>query len=1027
MNIKGLITKNLTFHRRYYKLISIAALIIAAVLTGSLIVGESVRYTLIKRVEERLGSTETIIFPQNSFLDSAIVNHPLFEGQARSALISNGFISDAGRLVPVMVWGIDDSDILSGKAQINTALATELSAKENIVLRLPATGMVPSGSLFVTKNYTTSLRLAFNGIKSVETGGNISLKNEQTIPYNIFVNRSELAAILGTEGKINLILHDKHLSDKNFSGIWNPYISGIKEQNDEITSERIFIPQAVVETICQNNSNANRLFSYLANSIEVAGNSIPYSFVTAVDTYKGQKLAADEVILSSYAASHLKSAVGDTVEITYYTSGDLKTLKIGTFHGRVSKIIALEELAADKGLSADFPGLSNVEKCTDWDSDLPINMDLITKEDEDYWEKYRATPKVILPYQAVGSDWSNSFGSATAIRLPASANMTGLTPDMFGLKIIHPRETAIIAAKSGVDFSSLFLALGFFIIISAILLMLIPLSEMIFRRREEISLLSATGFSNKRIMSLLWKESAPVTIIASIAGSLAGLIYTWFILKLLGTLWKGATQTGGFIVFPHATIIVTGLIISIIISLALLRITISRSLKNIGGNRKIKPLPLRIKLIIALLLSVGSILTVILNLLFIQDASLFVVTGVTLLITITVWGDYLISKRGTSRQSFDVKKLVWSGLYANRKRALLSFVTLSAGVFIVFSVGLNRKGFEDSSQLKTGTGGYSLWCESSVPIYHNINTEYGRERLALSDLPDDAHVLQILRYSADDASCLNLNKVSQPTVLGVDMNEMANSSFMVKNSIYPAETQVFQAVQQAINDTVFPVLVDETVLIWGLMLKLGDTISYENENGQRIWLQLAGTLHNSVFQGSILIDKKLFSQLWSGITGSEIVLMKTQQVDEAKMLMSQALHEYGVRVTTTAQRLSEFNRVTDTYLNIFLTLGGIGLLLGIMSFIIVIRKDLASRKDQISVLRAIGFSDSKIYKVLQTENRIIPLCAVIAGIMSSLAGAAGFFSNIGTGVWLLTIILSVFFVGCIIIFINKSITGCLND
>ncbi|MCC8094108.1 MAG: hypothetical protein LIP05_01325, partial [Tannerellaceae bacterium] len=78
-----------------------------------------------------------------------------------------------------MVWGTDDRQIERGTAKVTPRLAKELNPVQGeIVLRLPATGLVPSGSLFVTENYTTSLRLSYESILSPEEGGNISLKND---------------------------------------------------------------------------------------------------------------------------------------------------------------------------------------------------------------------------------------------------------------------------------------------------------------------------------------------------------------------------------------------------------------------------------------------------------------------------------------------------------------------------------------------------------------------------------------------------------------------------------------------------------------------------------------------------------------------------------------------------------------------------------------------------------------------------------------------------------------------------------
>ena len=1036
MNFSKLIKQNILHYISFYKLIAAAVLIAIAVITGSLMVGESVRSTLVKRVSERLGETETILFSKNSFIEKSIVESSLFEGKGRAILLVNGFISDAGRLIPVMVWGVDDMDIPSGSVKANAALASELtvSSGEDIVLRLPATGMVPSGSLFVTGNYTTSARLKLSGIVAIGNGGNMNLKNEQVIPYNIFIDRSELASTLQIDGKVNLVLHSNHLSAKDLNSIWTPQLSGISvnasDDFSEVVSDRVFIQQEAVETICNDNPKANRLFSYMANSIEVSGESIPYSFVTAVDKYKGRMLKNNELILSDYSAQRLNAHIGDMVRMTYYTSADLKTLSVDTLYGRVAAIVPLAELFADKTLSAEFPGLSDVEKCTDWDSDLPINMDLITKEDEDYWEKYRSTPKIIVSYDAVSKDWSNTYGSATAIRIESSDLVItdGLNASMFGMQVIHPREVGMNAAVGGVDFASLFLSLGFFIILSAILLMLVPLSEMIFRRKGDITLWSSLGYSNKRISRILWMESAPVVLLSSLLGVIAGILYAWLVLALLGTLWKGATQTGGFIIHPDLTLIFTGLITGIVLSMLLLWITIARSIKNLNKTQSIKNNPLRLKLGFALCFSALLLGIIPFNIAMLNSPILFVFTGILMIITALLWGNYIISCKGAGAKPFSETKLIWANVYANRKRAMLSFFTLAIGIFIVFSVGLNRKSFSDGAQLTTGTGGYSLWCESSVPIYHNISTEFGREKLALSDLPHNSSVLQISRYGADDASCLNLNKVSQPTVLGVDMKAFGNSKFEIQQSIYPSTVSVYEMIMIA-TDSVYPVLVDETVLIWGLMLNLGDTLTYEDGGGRKIYLQIAGTIKNSVFQGNILVDKTVFSKIWSEITGSEVLLLKVdeQDVESSKKLLSQALNEYGVKVTTTSQRLAEFNRVTDTYLDIFLTLGGIGLLLGIMSFIIVIRKDLVSRKEQITICRSLGYHESKIERLLVRENMIVPLYAIALGIFGSLLGIGSGFANVGMWVWLITIIQTVLFVACVILFIKKSVRKVIKN
>ena len=388
MNIKSLTRKNRSYYSRYYKLIAIASLITVAVIIGSMVVGDSVRMTLVRQVEERLGTTETVIFSRNSFISESILKTPLLQTSARGVLLTNGFVSQGKKLIPVFVWGVDDGSVPKDSVKMNPALAAEmmLEGPNDIVLRLPASGLVPSGSLFVTENYTTSLRLAYNGIVPVKEGGNISLRNEQIIPFNIFVNSQDLAKVLEVEGKINLILVDKPVSVADLSKVWEYTSSGLKVSKKngvtEITSDRVFLQQEVAQTICRNNRQPNRLFSYLANSIKKDNTSIPYSFVVAMDRYKEVTLKKDEIILSDYSARRLKAAIGDTIQITYFTSQQLKRLVTDTVRLRVRQIVPLSELQQDSTMSAEFPGLSDVERCTDWNSDLPIQMDLITDEDE---------------------------------------------------------------------------------------------------------------------------------------------------------------------------------------------------------------------------------------------------------------------------------------------------------------------------------------------------------------------------------------------------------------------------------------------------------------------------------------------------------------------------------------------------------------------------------------------------------------------------------------------------------------------
>ena len=1024
--------RNLVYYARYYRLIALATVIAVAVIVGSLMVGDSVRTTLVNRVTERLGDTETVIATSYSFLEDTILDHPLLRGNSRGVLFVEGFIPANGRLVPVSVWGVDDPVVQEGHALMNEALDRELSVSQGneLVLRLPSSGLVPSGSLFVTKNYTVSARLMNDGLLASGEGGNLSLRNDQSLPLNLFVSRSELARLLDLEGKVNVILSNRMIDEATFATTWTPACSGLRLLPDgageALVSDQLFIPEQVVKASQQaSGSFPNRQFSYLVNSIEGNGQAIPYSFATALDSFAGRRLQAGEALLSDYSARRLGLSKGDSLSISYFVSSDLKILREEKQRYVIRAILPIESFVADTLLTADFPGLSDVDRCTDWDSDLPIDMERITDEDEAYWNRYRATPKVLIGYESVSERWRNAYGSATALRSSASFDLGKLAPSMLGVNLFYPRESSLYSAVNGVDFGELFLALGFFIIVSALLLMLAPLSEMFYKRQSEWRLMEALGFSPKRVKGLLWREMTPVMLLALLVGVLVAIVYTDVVLMLLGGAWSGVTRTWGFHLVVRSEVLWSGLGASALLvgvsSFFMIR-SAFRAGNQLSGRQGLSSrgwFRLSVGMTILLLAFWGVAWF------YLGSVSSFIVSGICSLATAYCWGNYLLaSHRQKDNSSLCSSTLLWASLFARRKEVRISFLTLAMGVFTVFSVGLNRQGFGDMSRLGSGTGGFSLWGETQVPLYYSMMTDEGRERLSLSDLPKEAWVLQCLRYKAEEASCLNLNKVTQPSVVGVDLAALDSSDFRIKRSLSDKDWKGFQAM----SDDLYPALVDETVLIWNLGMALGDTLTYQVSPDRTVRVLLAGVLENSVFQGHIVIDKHLFQSIWPQVTGSDLFLVKVkdEEMAETKQLLSQALSEYGVRVTTTADRLARFYEVTDTYLTIFMILGSLGLLVGLFCLVVTVRKGLLARQEEIRLYSTLGFQREQIREALVRENRLVPYYAIGTGVVCALIGTGQNLLHVGWPIWLMLIGAVILFIGSVWYWVDRVTVKEIN-
>src|SRR5690606_2332959 len=83
----------------------------------------------------------------------------------------------------------------------------------------------------------------------------------------------------------------------------------------------------------------------------------------------------------------------------------------------VHSVVPITDLAQERALVPNFPGLSDVDSCADWDIGLPMDDEKLEDEaNERYWEDYGTTPKAFLTLAAGRALWTNQFGSVTDIR-----------------------------------------------------------------------------------------------------------------------------------------------------------------------------------------------------------------------------------------------------------------------------------------------------------------------------------------------------------------------------------------------------------------------------------------------------------------------------------------------------------------------------------------------------------------------------------------------------------------------------------
>jgi hypothetical protein len=323
-------------------------------------------------------------------------------------------------------------------------------------------------------------------------------------------------------------------------------------------------------------------------------------------------------------------------------------------------------------------------------------------------------------------------------------------------------------------------------------------------------------------------------------------------------------------------------------------------------------------------------------------------------------------------------------------RSLMLVGLLASGLFIVFTVGANRHGaIKDPYQRSSGTGGFIYYAQTLIPVLYDLNSEKGRDFYRLGDISKDRVSFIPFRVKdGEDASCLNLNRVSHPQLLGVKpelLDGRKAFSFSTLSDEVDKENP-WLSLNEKLGEDIIPGIADETVIIWGLGKSVGDTLEYIDEKGKKFRIKLVAGLANSVFQGNILIAEEAMIIKYPSISGYRLFLVDcpAEGADSVSNTLSWAMQDLGIDITSTAYRLAEFNEVENTYLSIFLILGGFGLILGTIGLGIVVIRNILERRGELALLRAVGFNRRSIYKLILSEHILLLMIGTACGFFTAL-------------------------------------------
>ena len=804
----------------------------------------------------------------------------------------------------------------------------------------------------------------------------------------------------------------------------------------EIASSRIFLEPAVVTaaltprtrlltnhpaiasdtlpdlSFCHVATNGYGVLTYLANLIRVGDRATPYSMVTALGGHLlPSEMRDDEILINEWLADDLQAKPGDSLQLSYYVvdSGCHLTERTNTF--RVRAVVPIRGVFADRTLMPEFPGIAKAESTQDWDTGFPMNY-TIRDKDEAYWRQYRGTPKAFVTRAAGQAMWANRFGNLTAIRYEVPTNslassyreaayrnlLANLNPADFGLRFQPVRAQALRAAEQAQDFGQLFLGFSLFLVVAALLLMALLFQFGLEQRSAEVGTLLALGFTVRQVRRLLLGEGAGLALVGGILGAGGGIGYAKAMLWALTTVWRDAVGASSLNFHATASTLVIGVSASTVVAIFTIWLTLRKQARQparellagevatiaVRGGSRGKW--------VALVAGGGALL--VLGWALAQggsaNAEAFFSVGALLLITGLALAAVWLSRLAQPTQT---KVLTFGGLGVRgcarrRKRSVATIALLACGCFLIAAIGVFRLDANlDAIQRTSGTGGFTLIGQSTLPVVQDLSTQAGREFYGLSskDLPD-VHFVPFRVRAGDDASCLNLNRAQKPRLMGVKPELLAGRFTFAQTAkgrdrqrgwdllIPEAGDKKLVGARNAPTSSAaaeeIPAIGDANSIQWALGKSIGDTIDYTDEQGHAFKVRLVGAVANSILQGSLIIDETEFVKRFPSESGYRMFLIDspTNAASQVSATLSRAMQDAGLELTPAARRLNAFNAVQNTYLGTFQILGGLGLLLGSAGLAVVVLRNILERRGELAVLLAVGFRQRALHRMVLCEH-----------------------------------------------------------
>jgi hypothetical protein len=532
------------------------------------------------------------------------------------------------------------------------------------------------------------------------------------------------------------------------------------------------------------------------------------------------------------------------------------------------------------------------------------------------------------------------------------------------------------------------------------------------QRASEVGTLLALGFRPRQVRLIFLLEAGALALLGGVIGALGGIAYAKAMLFGLTTIWSKAVGSASLHYHAQPLTILIGIFASFVVALITIALVLRKQGRRparelLSERAGTEPVLVSQKTSkgrwVAIGCALAALVLIVITVLRGDTANpgIFFSAGVLLLIAGLGGAAAFLARlaRSVFASQLTLSGMGLRGATRRRKRSLATMALLACGSFMIVAVGANRlEANRDAFKRSSGTGGFALIGESSLPVVHDLNTADGRDfyGLSASDLQQVSIVPMRVR-DGDDASCLNLNRAQTPRLLGVNpsfLEQRDAFSFVKVAAGYPKDAR-WRLLDHDEREDVIPAIADDNSILWALKKKVGDTLDYVDERGRPFKIKLVGAVANSILQGNLLISESRFIQRFPGLAGYRMFLIDapSNTMTQTAAVLTRGLQDAGLELTPAAQRLDAFNAVQNTYLNTFQVLGGLGLLVGSAGLGVVVLRNVLERRGELALLQAVGFRRRSLRWLVLSEHAGLLLIGLAIGLMAALIAVVPSFSS----------------------------------